>query len=476
MVPILYESDEQSFSTMGLGAMNDCLSCTVTEERNGEYELEMTYPATGVRFADLELNNIILAKPNYTDQEQPFRIYKITKPLSGIITVCARHISYDLSGYPLASGSAVSGLANTLNYLNNNSIVSGNPFTIAADFSSNLGTFTPNPIRSIRQWLGGVDGSLLDIWGGEWHFDRFTATLCSARGEDRGVQILYGKNLTSLTQEETSDKLYSGVIPYYLDESGNYVEGAEQSTGATLDPERILTLDCTDKYEDIPTAAQLNSYAASYITSAGLASPKVNLELGIVQLDQVTDRVDLCDTVTVYFEKFGISASAKCIKTVWDVLLDRYDAVTIGDARTTLADTISSLESSSGSGEAPLSVLESDLSSAATMAASTWVTHADNSNMPSLTLTTGTWILEGKGVFSSNATGTRILGMDSSDSHSTIDIRAAAATSGTTQTVYSKLIKVTNSSTTFYLSAWQDSGATLTLNTGTYMKAVRIGG
>lgn len=344
MVPILYESDEQSFSTMGLGAMSDCLSCTVTEERNGEYELEMTYPATGVRFADLELNNIILAKPNYTDQEQPFRIYKITKPLSGIITVNARHIGYDLSGYPLASGSAVSGLANTLNYLNNNSIVSGIPFTIAADFSSSLGTFTPKPVRSIRQWLGGVDGSLLDIWGGEWHFDRFTATLCSARGADRGVQIVYGKNLTSLTQEESSESLYSGVIAYYLDEAGTYVEGSQQSTGTTLAPERILTLDATDQFDTAPTAAQLNSYAASYIVTAGLAAPKVNLEFDFVQLDQVTDRVDLCDTVTVYFERFGISAKAKCIRTEWNVLLDRYEAVTIGDARVTLADTISSLE------------------------------------------------------------------------------------------------------------------------------------
>lgn len=345
MIPILYESGEQTFSTMGLGAMNDCLSCKVTEERNGEYELEMTYPVTGVRFGDLELGNLILAKGNYTDQEQPFRIYKITKPLNGIVTVNARHISYDLSGYPLASTStAKTGITNTLTYINANSKVTPNPFTIATDISSSVGTFTARPIRSIRQWLGGVEGSLLDIWGGEWHWDRFTETLCSARGANRGVQIMYGKNLTALTQEESSEKLYSGVIAYFLDDGGTYVEGTEQSTGATLTPKRVLTLDATDQFQSTPSAAQLNTYAASYITNNGLGTPSINLELDFVQLDEVTDRVDLCDTVTVYYERFGISAQAKCIRTVWDVLLDRYDSVTIGDAKTTLADTISGLE------------------------------------------------------------------------------------------------------------------------------------
>lgn len=350
MIPILFEASEQTFSTMGLGALKDCLSCYVTEERNGSYELELTYPITGARFGDLEVNRIILAKANYIDQEQPFRIYKITKPLDGIVTVNARHISYDLSGYPLAVGSSVSGLANALTYINANSMVTPNPFTIAADHSS-VGTFTPSPLRSIRQWLGGVEGSLLDAFGGEWHFDRFTATLCSARGSNRGVTIMYGKNLTQLTQEESSADLYSGVIPYYYQEDSNtYVEGTKQSTGATLTPERVLALDCSDQFENTPTAGQLNSYAQRYITRSGLASPKVNLDIDFVQLDQVTDRVDLCDTVTVYYSRLGITATAKCIKTVWDTLLDRYDSVTVGDAKTTLADTINDLQNAESGG------------------------------------------------------------------------------------------------------------------------------
>ena len=108
MTPILFPADAASFETQGLGALTEAISCEITEAINGEYELAMTYPASGRRYADIKNRCIIYAKPDPYRGGQPFRIYRITKPMSGVVTVYARHISYDLSGVPVLPFQAAS--------------------------------------------------------------------------------------------------------------------------------------------------------------------------------------------------------------------------------------------------------------------------------------------------------------------------------------------------------------------------------
>ena len=101
MIPVLFPANATTYFTQGLGALTDTISCTVTEELNGEYELEMQYPLEGIHFDEITDRSIIYAIPSPYRSPQPFRIYRITKPLNGIVTIYARHISYDLSGIPL---------------------------------------------------------------------------------------------------------------------------------------------------------------------------------------------------------------------------------------------------------------------------------------------------------------------------------------------------------------------------------------
>lgn len=326
------------FSTHGLGTLSDAISCTVTEKRNDSYELKMQYPVTGLHFGDIGLRKIILAKPNFNDGAQPFRIYRITKPLNGICTIYAQHISYDLSGYQIPAGKTAASVSAACSKL---SEWSGG-FTITTNKSS-AGTWKTYEPTSVRSWLGGKEGSLLDIYGGEWHWDMYTCTLKSARGQNRGVAIRYGKNLTSLKQDEDCANLYTGVIAYYKDDAGHVVQGSQASTGLSIGDTRILFIDASGEYTDTPSASQLTSYAASYIAANNLSTPKINLELDFVQMQGLTDRVDLCDTVTVIYEELGVQASAKCIETTWDVLKERYTSTKFGDPIVNIADTIAGL-------------------------------------------------------------------------------------------------------------------------------------
>ena len=100
MKPVLYPSQETAFGSNGLGILTDAASCVITEERNGAFELEMTYPVSGIHYKEIAPRCIILAKPNPVDDPQPFRVYRTTKPMGGLVTIYGEHISYDLAGVP----------------------------------------------------------------------------------------------------------------------------------------------------------------------------------------------------------------------------------------------------------------------------------------------------------------------------------------------------------------------------------------
>lgn len=341
MKPILFEATETAFTSMGIGTLADAISCYVDEERNGAYELELEYPANGQYADEIQSRRIILAKPNLADDPQPFRIYKVQKSLSGLTyQVNAAHISYDLSGY-VVNTFVAGDIAAALAGLTANCITNDCPFTLVTSRDTPA-TFKVTEPSSIRSWLGGREGSLLDVYGGEWHFDGFTARLETARGANRGARVMYGKNLITLEQEQECENLYSHVYPFYKDQAGTVVTGALTTVTSTSFT-RVLTLDFTDDYaeaEEPPTSAELTLKAADYIARNNLTTPKVNIKLDYAQVDMVTEPVDLCDTVTVFYELFGVEATAKCIKTTWDVLRDRYDSIELGDAKNGLADTV----------------------------------------------------------------------------------------------------------------------------------------
>jgi len=345
--PILYQSTETAFDTNGIGALPDAEACTVTEGRNGMYEMEMRYPVRGLHYADIALRCLITAKPNPTDAPQPFRIYRITRPMGGMVTVYAQHISYDLSGIVAQPFRAQNAPA-AMQALKENAVTAC-PFTFWTD-KNTVATMSSAVPASIRSLLGGVRGSVLDVYGGEYAFDRYTVRLYAARGANRGVSIRYGKNLTSLEQDENCAAVYTGVYPYWTSSEGELVQLPEKIVNApgTYDFVRILPLDLSSEWQEQPTAEQLRTRAARYIKDNAVGVPKVSLSLSFAQLEKsdeyrhlaLLERVSLCDTVNVEFPALGVSATAKAIRTVYDVLRDRYNKIDLGDARTTLADTI----------------------------------------------------------------------------------------------------------------------------------------
>lgn len=337
MKPILYPSTETAFDSNGLGVLSDAASCIVKEERNGSFELEMQYPIMGRHYSDIGYRALILAKPNPTGEAQPFRIYRITRPMGGMVTVYAQHISYDLSGVAV-SPFAANSLAEALQALSDNAIPGDSGFSYWTDKSSGAKISSAAPL-SVRSILGGVQGGILDVYGGEFEFNRFEVKLWTSRGDDRGVTIRYGKNLTTLEQDANCAEVYTAVYPYWTNGEVT-VELPEKtvSVTGTFDFVRVLPLDLSGAFDAQPSADDLRASAQYYILDNNIGVPKVSLTVGFEQL--AGDDVRLCDTVTVVFPKLGVDTKAKVISTAYDTLQGRFTAVEIGDVRTSIADTI----------------------------------------------------------------------------------------------------------------------------------------
>lgn len=348
--PILYSSTETNFEHNGFGILGDCISCDVTEEANGIFELSMTYPMDGIHFENIGDRAIIKAKADQFRDPQLFRVYAINKTINGIVTVLAEHISYELSGIPVSPFEA-STASSALAGLKSNAVVDC-PFEFFTD-KTTAAKFNVSTPASIRSRLGGVAGSILDVYGGEFEFDNYVVKLHNNRGQNRGVSIRYGKNLTDIKQEQNCSAVATGVYPYWagvIDEIDTFVELPEKIVNApgTHNFVKIRTLDLTSKFEAPPTVEQLREAAENYINANDIGVPTVSLTISFAQLEQteeykhlkLLERVSLFDTVNVEFPALGVSATAKAVKMVYDVLADRVKSVSLGSVRANIADTI----------------------------------------------------------------------------------------------------------------------------------------
>ena len=347
MIPVLYESSETAFTSNGIGRLNDIISCTVTEERNGKFECEFAYPIDGELYDEITLGRFIYCSTS-RGKKQPFEIYDSTKPLNGKVTFRARHISYRLSLIPVSPFTA-SSAATALSGLKSNSMET-NPFTFWTNVST-AATYKQTIPASVRSRLGGVEGSVLDQFGGEYEWDMWTVKLWTQRGSNKGVSIRYGKNLTSLSQEESIENTITGIVPYFTDTEGNSVVGdlITTASAANFPYPRTICVDVSSNFQNTtPTKAQVNAAGQSYINTHSIGVPSVSLKVSFVNLADTEEYKDvaaletvyLCDTVNVYFEKLGVNATAKVITTEWDALLDKYNSIELGSARASLSSTI----------------------------------------------------------------------------------------------------------------------------------------
>lgn len=358
MIPVLFRADATKFDTFGIGVLADCLSCEVTEERNGAYECTLKYPITGRHYSELRTERLVKAKPNDTAADQMFRIYRISTPIDGVVTVYAQHLSYDLSNIAALQWSSDSISASLAMERVFQNTATPHNFTCQTDYSA-AKPFSVSKPQSVRACLGGVAGSFLDLWGGEYEWDNFKVIHHQGRGNHTGVVIEYGKNLTELEHDDDNTDVYTDLLPYAVNTAEDGSETVITLTEVlipvvetTLVQRKTYIKDFSEYFdmEETITEEKLRAKANAYVesNSLGIGAPNITVAFEPLwkqpEYAAVLERVSLCDTLTVRHSVLGITAKAKVITTRYDTLAEKYISIELGSAKANLLQNVTTAQ------------------------------------------------------------------------------------------------------------------------------------
>lgn len=391
MIPILFPPDSDittlvPSSSLGLGQLSDCISATVTEERNGIYELEIQYPIIGVHFKDITYCSWIKAAPYVGGNVQLFRVYKISKEMNGICVINAEHVSYMLS-YAVVKPTEPESMPSYCSCPEAMARIASNimqpssfPFTLHTTKVGGNANFPLYKARSVREYLLGSEQSLLADFGhGEYKFNNFDVCLYNdegdtARGKNNGVKIMYGKNLTKLNQEISDENIITGLYPYWTGGIGGgqyaiidreYYPGTSQHPAILMNNDAVASFGyypriipiAMQEYEqwkdsppvydesEYPTRDDFWDFTLEYFSvNSDITKAKINIDVSFLDLSSTQEykniapleQVQLCDIVRIIYPTFHIEVDFKVVKTIYNVLDDHYEKISLGSLRNTL--------------------------------------------------------------------------------------------------------------------------------------------
>lgn len=362
MIPILYEKTETEFTSNGLGRLRDAIKVEVTEERNGVYECDFEYPVNGTNYEDIEVGRIIAVEHDTSGDIQPFDIVSCTKPISGRVTFHAVHISYRQRKM-VTSGTSITSLADAFSMLRR--ATPSNPFEYETDKNSvgYLASADGTPL-TVREFLGGVDGSILDTYYGEFEWNKFKVILHNERGVRTAYTIRYGVNLVSYEEEIDESETYNAVVPYWKGQNAQsqdiVIVGSIQRSGMTISSGRVecIPLDVTNKFETQPTKEEVQAMGLQIMSETQPYLPVRNIKIDFAQLTDSSEyaeyadllKCNLCDTIRVVFPCYNMDGYFKIVKVTYDVLQERYTSMELGTLSTTLSEALGIGSGISGGG------------------------------------------------------------------------------------------------------------------------------
>ena len=372
MRPILFNKNEQSFDTYGLGELN-VTKGTATRERNGNYTLYAEIPVNDPMVASLEKEMKLKADAGLRTKNQTFEISRIVKDSSNIVKIYGQHISHKLEYMALRNATAFAGSAYSALAIWKGALIGDLHFDVWSDIQTvGKGVFDISKMENARQALGGVEGSILDIYGGEYEFDNMTVRLHKQLGRTAPTVLEYGRNILSAESDETIESAYTSVLPFatYTPDKpeGDTSDSQPDAVTVTLPEDyvdskykdlyahrRIKIVDFSNEFKsdgknkDIPTVEKLRKMATDYMDRNAIGKPKINTKIEYADLARTLDyadngwieEVELCDIIPVYYPQIGLADETLKVTTItYDFVNERNESVEFGDIGTNVRATM----------------------------------------------------------------------------------------------------------------------------------------
>ena len=372
MRPILFNKNEQSFDTYGLGELN-VTKGTVTRERNGNYTLYAEIPVNDPMVAILKKEMKLKADAGLRTKNQTFEISRVVKDSTNIVKIYGQHISHKLEYMALRNATVFSGSAFSALAVWKGALIGDLRFDVWSDIqTTGKGVFDISKMENARQALGGVEGSILDIYGGEYEFDNMTVRLHKQLGRTAPTVLEYGRNILSAESDETIESAYTSVLPFatYTPDKpeGDTSDNQPDAVTVTLPEDyvdskykdlyahrRIKVVDFSSEFstdskkKEIPNVDKLRKLATDYMERNAIGKPKINTKIEYADLARTLDYADrgwieeleLCDIVPIYYPQIGLTdETAKVTTVTYDFVNERNESVEFGDIGTNVRATM----------------------------------------------------------------------------------------------------------------------------------------
>lgn len=368
MIPRLYDSFATATAAGASGFIaptTHCTKCLVTENIGGEYTLDFETTVNDPAAPALISQRILSAKPNPSDPVQFFEIQSTERTLNGRIRASAKHVKN--FACQLTSEGDISSTDHEITYTLTpqqiyNKLFSDGYITDQTGFSfaSDIQTALPfalgfNSPCSLGDIFGGKEGSMRDVFGGEFKFDNYQISLLTRRGRASRYALRYGENIADASQTEDISQCFSHIRPWGV------VSRTDGKSVGIFAPEypipqnecrtkKVLPLDCSDALQKMQVGtegqgyaeaiAALTAYAAQYAAANGIGKVAVGILVTTrSELDGMLT-LGLCDTVKVILDNFGVTTTAKITSVTYNTLLERWEKMTVGKIPASLADII----------------------------------------------------------------------------------------------------------------------------------------
>lgn len=355
----IYLSDTVDFDNNGLGFLRDLISCSVTEELNGDYSVEFVYPLNGFLSEYIQEENIIKCDVGHDDY-QLFKIYSVDKNFE-TITVNAKHIFYSLAdNFVVDTAPKNQPCSELTNWILSHTVVKNNFEAFSSISTLKSARYVrKNPVECI---MGTDDNSVVNLYNAELQRDNFKIKLLTRIGNDNHLKLLFGKNITGINISIDSSEIYTEIMPIGFDGLilpekfiisplvNNYSNPKitkYEFSDIKYDP------DAEEAYHTLDEAYDALRLAVKGLFASGIDKPTINIKIDWLELSKTEEyknqygsleQVHLGDTI--YAELAGLSYETRVIKTVYNPLSKMIEKFEIGTVKASYQGTINKINSS----------------------------------------------------------------------------------------------------------------------------------
>ncbi|MBC5627612.1 hypothetical protein H8S20_01750 [Clostridium sp. NSJ-6] len=361
----IFKKDETNFSHDGLEVLDDIVISSYTEwSEESKWIIQAKFKKDFDKSESIKEGLIIQVPTEKGDQL--FRILKINKKNRKYISISGHAIGYDFNDNFIQDINIVEKSGRVAMQQISNGTVYPHRYNLTSNIDrvASARVVRKNGMEALINT--DKDNTFVERWGGCLVLDNFNISMNEAVGQDRGVEISIGKNITGYDGDIDEETVCTGINAITYD-GLTLPEGVYYSPLVNNYPHPKIR---EFKFDDIKYKYSENNYdkegyetldevyaairkaCDDLFNTQNIDKPTCSLRVNIAALentdqykgDELNERIFQGDILTANLEDYGFNVKLKMVANRYDNIRNRYIDIDLGDAKNNLFKDIGKIE------------------------------------------------------------------------------------------------------------------------------------